>query len=120
MAVGRARWDSRMNEARLAELIGSLSLATDVAVVGRDERDRRIAKIEQIGSRGRAAVRAMTALVGLSGRRALQRIGRNYGHGDTDHYWQLVEAQLEYRRRFAAALDAESIDLIVSPACALP
>jgi fatty acid amide hydrolase len=88
--------------------------------LGKDPRDRRIAKVEQLGARGRAAVRAMTTLVGMSARRALQRIGRNYGHGDTDHYWRLCEAQLDYRRRFAAALDAARIDVILAPACALP
>jgi fatty acid amide hydrolase len=45
------------------------------------------------------------------------------GHRDTLHYWQLVEAQMEYQRRFLEALDRDEggpFDLILCPACALP
>lgn len=83
-------------------------------------RDRRIAKIEQIATRSRPLVWAMNGLLGLTGRRGLQQIARNYGFSDTDHFWQLCEAQLAYRRRFAAALDAARLDVILAPACALP
>ncbi len=50
-------------------------------------------------------------------------MARNFGHGDTFHYWQLVEEQMEYQRLFQKALDQAEIgpiDLIVCPACALP
>jgi len=29
------------------------------------------------------------------------------GHRDTLHYWQLIEAQMEYQRRFLEALDRD-------------
>jgi fatty acid amide hydrolase len=47
----------------------------------------------------------------------------NFGYQDTFHYWQLLEAQDAYRRKFAMALDTDEggpFDLIVCPACALP
>jgi fatty acid amide hydrolase len=88
--------------------------------LGANPRDRRIAKIEQIAARSRPVVRAMNALLGLTGRRGLQHIARNYGFSDTDHFWQLCEAQLAYQRRFAAALAADRLDVLLAPACALP
>jgi fatty acid amide hydrolase len=88
--------------------------------LGANPRDRRIAKIEQIAARSRPLVRAMNALIGLTGRRGLQQIVRNYGFSDTDHFWRLCEAQLAYQRRFAAALATHRLDVILAPACALP
>src|SRR4249920_3236121 len=47
----------------------------------------------------------------------------NLGHRDTWHYWQVVEAQMEYQRRFAQSLDHADggpFDLILCPATALP
>jgi fatty acid amide hydrolase len=52
-------------------------------------------------------------------RAVLPHIGRR----DTHHYWRLVEAQDDYRRSFARALDGAPggpFDLIVTPGCALP
>ena len=79
-----------------------------------------LAKLEQIAARSRPLVRAMNALIGLTGRRGLQQIVRNYGFSDTDHFWRLCEAQLAYQRRFAAALAAHRLDVVLAPACALP
>jgi fatty acid amide hydrolase len=47
---------------------------------------------------------------------------RTFGYHDTLHYWQLVEAQMEYQRRFMEALNAGEggpVDVILCPACAL-
>ncbi len=88
-----------------------------------NRRDRRIAKILQAASLPAPALSALRALMRLSGRRRLAEIAANYGHRDTAHYWDLVEAQIAYQRRFRAALDAAPgapFDLIVAPACALP
>ena len=66
---------------------------------------------------------AIRALLRARGRRKLAEIVGNYGHHDTDHYWRLVEQQMEYQERFAAALDENEdgpIDLILCPAFPLP
>src|SRR5204863_2055337 len=42
----------------------------------------------------------------------------NYGRTDTDHYWRLVEAAIDYRQTFLDAL--AGFDAIVCPATALP
>jgi Asp-tRNA(Asn)/Glu-tRNA(Gln) amidotransferase A subunit family amidase len=59
----------------------------------------------------------------LAGQPGLARGIKNFGHRDTWHYWQVVEAQMEYQRRFAQALDHDDggpFDLILCPATALP
>jgi fatty acid amide hydrolase len=83
--------------------------------LGRGQRDPRIAKIAlAIGSK-----RLVHLILGASGRGRLKReIVANYGHADTDHYWQLVEQAMDYRRRFLASF--EGFDVLVSPASALP
>jgi fatty acid amide hydrolase len=46
-----------------------------------------------------------------------------FGYGDTHRYWQLAEAQIDYRRLFLDALDGDEggpFDLVLSPPCALP
>lgn len=53
--------------------------------------------------------------------RRLAAVLRNYGHADTIHYWDLVEAQLDYQRHVREALDRQGpFDVIVCPGCALP
>ena len=55
----------------------------------------------------------------MSGRGRLKReVVANYGHADTDHYFQLVEAAIDYRQRFLDAF--AGFDVVVSPATALP
>jgi fatty acid amide hydrolase len=59
----------------------------------------------------------------MSGQPSLAGSIRDFGHHDTLHYWQLAEAQMEYQRRFAEALDSTDggpFDVILCPACALP
>ena len=91
--------------------------------LGRDKRDPRIAKMEQAGSTPGFMLPAIRALLRASGRRKLAQIVGHYGHHDTDHYWRLVGQQMEYQKRFAAALDENEggpIDLILCPAFPLP
>jgi fatty acid amide hydrolase len=88
--------------------------------LGKNKRDPRIAAIEQIGTKSRGAVTLITKLLGALGQHHTVSVARNYGHGDTAHYWDLVEAQLAYQQRFAEALDQEAFDAIVCPAFALP
>jgi fatty acid amide hydrolase len=83
--------------------------------LGRGKRDGRIAKMEM----SLRAKKVVDLLLRVSGRRRLEReIVANYGHGDTDHYWRLVEVALEYRRAFERALGGH--DVIVCPATPLP
>ena len=86
------------------------------------KRDPRIADIVSVaGSPLKVAL--LRRLLGRLGQRRLAAVLRNYGHSDTAHYWDLVEAQLAYRQRFRAALDGDRggpFDAILCPACALP
>lgn len=84
-------------------------------VLGTGKRDGRIAKIE-MAARNK---RMVDVILGLSGRGRLKReVVANYGHADADHYFQLVEAVMEYRQRFLEAF--AGFDVVVSPATSLP
>src|SRR5207248_628931 len=69
------------------------------------------------------ALAAMGGLLRALGQARLADTLRPFGHRDTWHYWQLVEAQIAYQERFLAALDHDAggpFDVILSPVCALP
>ncbi|HKV59086.1 MAG TPA: amidase [Ktedonobacteraceae bacterium] len=91
--------------------------------LGRDKRDPRIASLEFMGARSRPTLAALGGLLKTLGQPGLAGSIRNFGHHDTHHYWQIVEAQMEYQRRFLDALDHSDggpFDVILCPACALP
>lgn len=92
-------------------------------ILGRGTRDPRIASLMMIAGRSRPMIGALGGLLRMLGQQGLADGIKAFGHGDTWHYWQLVEAQLEYQQRFKAALDeAEGgpFDLILCPASSLP
>ncbi len=91
--------------------------------LGRDKRDPRIASLEFMGGRSRPTLAVIGGLLKLLGQQGMAGSIRSFGHHDTHHYWQLVEAQMEYQRRFLDALDHSDggpFDVILCPGCALP
>lgn len=91
--------------------------------LGKNKRDPRVATLLFMGQRSRPTLAVLGWLFRLLGQEGLATSIRNFGHRDTWHYWQLVEAQMEYQRRFLEALDHDEggpFDLILCPACALP
>ena len=94
-----------------------------VEALGRDKRDPRIAMLLMAAQRSRPTLAVLGGVLRLLGQRGLAASFSSFGHRDTHHYWGLVEAQMEYQRRFAEALDHDEggpFDLILAPACALP
>jgi fatty acid amide hydrolase len=92
-------------------------------MLGRGARDPRIAALVTIAARSRPTVAALGGLLRMLGQHGMADGIKAFGHGDTWHYWQLVEAQLNYQQRFKAALDEADggpFDLIVCPASSLP
>ena len=91
--------------------------------LGRDPRDPRIAQLLMLASLPRPLLSAASGALRMVGQRSLAAVARNFGYKDTLHYWRLVEAQMEYQRRFQQALDSDSggpFDVIICPAAALP
>lgn len=87
------------------------------------KKDPRIANQLLLAARSRPMVAVLRTLMRLAGQRDLARVARNFGHSDTTHYWDLVAAQREYQRRFAAALEGDPggpFDVIISPVCPVP
>jgi fatty acid amide hydrolase len=113
-----AAW-SPPDVSRARDLLFGLFSADNFAgcrrTLGRDARDPRIAKIEMAARH----THLVDFLLSLDGHGRLRReVIANYGHDDTDHYWQLVEAVLDYRQRFLQAF--AGFDAIVCPATSLP
>ncbi|GAC1351010.1 MAG: amidase [Ktedonobacteraceae bacterium] len=91
--------------------------------LGRDKRDPRIVPLLMFGQRSRPTLSVLGGLLKLLGQQGLAGSIRNFGYRDTLHYWQLVEAQMEYQHRFLEALDSADggpFDVILCPAFALP
>ncbi len=96
-------------------VLGADGFAGCRRALGKDRRDRRIAGIEMALRSRRLTHLALR----LSGRRRLQReVVANYGHTDTDHYWSLVEAVLDYRAEAERAFAGH--DVLVGPPNPLP
>jgi fatty acid amide hydrolase len=63
-----------------------------------------------------AAIRLLEAM----GQPTMADFLKHFGHTHVAEYWDLVEAQMDYQRRFANVLDRDGIDVILCPPCALP
>jgi fatty acid amide hydrolase len=86
----------------------------------RDEMDPRVrtmSTVARIPGPVRAAVIRMLTAVGQP---TMGNFLKHFGHTHVAQYWDLVEAQMDYRRRFAEALDRDGIDVMLCPPCALP
>jgi fatty acid amide hydrolase len=91
--------------------------------LGKNKRDPHLKTLLFMGQRSRLTLSVIEGLLRLFGQQGMTVSIRNFGHRDTQHYWQLVEAQMEYQRRFLDALDNDEggpFDLILCPACSLP
>lgn len=91
--------------------------------LGRGRLEPQIRQLLALARLPRSGVRLLMGLLGAVGQHGLAANLQAFGYCSAAHYWELVEAQLDYQQRFAAALDGASggpIDLIVCPACALP
>lgn len=88
-----------------------------------NRRDPRVAALLMFAGRSRPTLALLRGLLRLLGQPSLAAGLDPFGHRDTWHYWQLVEAQIDYRQRFATALDRADggpFDVILSPANSLP
>lgn len=93
------------------------------ASLGRDKRDPRITALIVPAALPRPMLAVFSKVAGTLGQRSLAGLANNFGYGDTHHYWQLVETQMDYQARFQAALDQDEggpFDVILCPACSLP
>jgi fatty acid amide hydrolase len=91
--------------------------------LGRDKRDPRIATLALFAQRSRPTIALLRGLLHMLGQRGLAASLRTFGHHDTLHYWQIVEAQMHYQQRFKHELDAADggpFDVVLCPACSLP
>lgn len=73
--------------------------------------------------RSRPTLAIMRGWLRLTGQRGLADLVSSFGRKDAMHYFELVEAQMAYQRKFAQALDADEggpFDVILCPAAPVP
>lgn len=88
--------------------------------VGRDKMDPRSKTLVTLAGLP-APVRAFAAgLLKAMGQPTLGNFLGHFGYTRVAQHWRLVEAQMDYQRRFVEALDRDGIDVILCPACPLP
>ncbi len=93
------------------------------ALLRGQERDPRLTLLLLSAGLPAWAKAVAAALLDGIGQDRLAATLRRLGSGDTHRYWQLVEAQLDYQRRFSAALDRVGggrCDALLCPAFAVP
>jgi fatty acid amide hydrolase len=115
------------NVQRALDLVYGLYFADGMASlkrrIGKDALAPQLKQLLGLAGLPRPAVVAIRALLRVVGQKTLANGMEPFGYRDTTHYWDLVEAQIDYRDRFAQALDAGPggpFDVILCPPCALP
>jgi fatty acid amide hydrolase len=91
--------------------------------IGKDACVPQLKQLIGLAALPRPLVVALRALLRVVGQHSLADGLAPFGHRDTAHYWDLVEAQVDYRDRFTQALDTGAggpFDIILCPPCALP
>jgi fatty acid amide hydrolase len=91
--------------------------------VGRDPIHPALKPIFMLAGRGAGTLSFLGRLLRLLGQPSLAAVTSHFGHTATADYWRLTEQLLDYRDRFARAMQAADggpLDLILGPVCALP
>jgi fatty acid amide hydrolase len=76
-----------------------------------------------IAGKPRGLLNVGAKLLNAVGQKTLARMLPLFAHADVYDYWQLVVEQMDYRVRFAEAMDRADggpLDVILGPVCALP
>lgn len=76
-----------------------------------------------IAGKPRGLLNVGAQLLNAFGQKTLAQMVPLFAHADVYDYWQLVAEQMDFRSRFAEAMDRADggpIDLILGPVCALP
>jgi fatty acid amide hydrolase len=90
---------------------------------GPGKRTPQISQLMALASVPLGVIKLMRPLLRLSGQPSLANALESFGSNTIGHYWQLVEAQIDYQKQFADALDnapGGPFDVILCPPCALP
>ena len=76
-----------------------------------------------IGGKPRGLLNVVSGVLNAVGQKTLAQVIPLFARSDVYDHWKLVAEQMEYRARFAEAMDRADggpLDLIVGPVCALP
>jgi fatty acid amide hydrolase len=104
-------------------ILGADAFALLKRSMGAGKRMPQLAQLMALASLPRGVVQLMRAGMRAVGQPSLALGLEPFGFCDVSHYWTLVQAQHDYRLRFAQALDSAPggpFDVILCPPCALP
>jgi len=88
-----------------------------------DKKDIRVMQLLFTGGRSRPTRALLAGLLRGIGQRHLPALFDDFGCRSVDALWQLCERQIDYRERFARAMDqsdAGRLDLVIGPPAATP
>ncbi|HVZ43323.1 MAG TPA: amidase [Ramlibacter sp.] len=91
--------------------------------IGKGPKSPQLGQLMQLAGMPRGVIQVMRKVLRAVGQPSLAAGLEAFGFDTTAHYWELVEAQIEYRDRFTRALDTAPggpFDVIVCPAMPLP
>lgn len=115
--------DARHGLNLLYGILGGDALKLMVQRMGPGKTAPQIRQLAAVASLPRSVVLMAQVLLRGLGQSGLAAGLDAFGFSKTSHYWELLEAQLDYRLRFAQAMDdapGGAVDVILCPPCALP
>ncbi len=104
-------------------ILGADGLSLLKKRIGKGPMVPQLRQLISLGALPRAAIGPLRAILRAVGQPTLAAGLEPFGFRDAAHYWELVEAQHDYRQRFEQALDTAEggpVDIILCPPCALP
>lgn len=104
-------------------IFGADGLKLIKRLLGKNRRAPQISQLAALASLPRSLIELMRTLLKAAGQPSLADGLAPFGHRDTAHYWQLLEAQIDYQQSFAQAMrqaPGGPFDVILCPPCALP
>jgi fatty acid amide hydrolase len=115
--------DPREAQALFFSMVAADGGAGMKRLMRRDPKDVRVMQLLFTGGRSRPTRSVLAALVRALGQRHLGALIDSIGERSVDGLWQLCERQIDYRDRFAQAMDtsdAGRLDLLLGPPVATP
>ena len=91
--------------------------------LGRDAAHASLKPILMLGGRSARTLSILRGVLRVLGQPTLASVISHFGRVTAADYWRLTEQVMDYRQRFARAMQAADeggLDLILGPACALP
>ena len=102
------------------QLYGADGAVTSKRQLGNSKRHPQINQTLQIASLPKPLLRVIATISGFMSQPLIAKLFPYMGEVSVSDYWRTIDERNRYRAAFMAAMEAEQLDAILSPACALP